>query len=94
MPEVSLLRGENHQDRVISQQEEANYFAMAEPLASIATVLVDTGLRPEECFRLRWEDFSLTGERLGTLHVRHGKTKAARRIIPLIQRVRSLLEVR
>ena len=91
----SLVRGENHRDRVISLQEEANYLAAAtEPLASIATILVDTGLRPEECFRLRWEDLRLTGERYGTLQVTHGKTKAARRLIPLTPRVRSLLEAR
>src|SRR6266404_7898620 len=51
MPEVSLLRGENHRDRVITPQEEAKYLASAdEPLVSIASLLVDTGLRPEECF--------------------------------------------
>jgi integrase len=95
MPEVSLLRGENHRDRVISPQEEAKYLAAAsEPLSSIATVLVDTGLRPEECFRLRWEDINMGGERLGTLRVMNGKTRAARRVIPLTQRVRSVLEMR
>ena len=93
MPEVSLLRGENHRDRVLTLQEEAKYLAAAiEPLASIATALVDTGLRPEECFRLRWEHINLSGERYGILLVLEGKTKAARRVIPLTKRVRSVLE--
>jgi integrase len=93
MPEVSLLRGENHRDRVLTLQEEAKYLAAAiEPLASIATVLVDTGLRPEECFRLRWEHINFSGERYGSLRVLEGKTKAARRVIPLTKRVRSVLE--
>ena len=93
MPEVSLLRGENHRDRVLTPQEEAKYLVAAiEPLASIATVLVDTGLRPEECFRLRWEHINLSGERYGSLRVLEGKTKAARRVIPLTKRVRSVLE--
>lgn len=93
MPEVSLLRGENHRDRVLTLQEEAKYLAAAsEPLASIATILVDSGLRPDECFRLRWEYINLSGERYGTLRVVEGKTKAARRVIPLTSRVRSVLE--
>src|SRR5579859_1944522 len=37
MPELSLLRGENHRDRVLTPQEEAKYLAATpEPLASIA----------------------------------------------------------
>jgi integrase len=95
IPEVSLLRGENHREHVVSPQEEAKYLAVAtEPLASIATVLVDTGLRPDECFRLRWEHVGFSGERYGTLRVTHGKTGAARRTIPLTSRVRRVLETR
>lgn len=93
MPEISLLRGENHRDRVLTPQEEAKYLAAAiEPLASIATVLVDTGLRPEECFRLRWEQINFGGERYGSLRVVEGKTKAARRVIPLTKRVRAVMD--
>jgi integrase len=93
MPEVALLRGENHRDRVLTPEEEAKYLAAAiEPLASIASLLVDTGLRPEECFRLRWEHINLNGERYGALRVSEGKTKAARRMIPLTLRVRTVLE--
>src|SRR2546422_3462177 len=40
------------------------------------SVLVDTGLRPEECFRLRWEAVSWLNGRYGTLLVTHGKTAA------------------
>jgi len=92
MPEVTLLRGENHRDRVISALEEAKYLAASrEPLTSIATILVDSGLRPEECFGLRWEDINLSVERYGTLRINSGKTKAARRIIPLTDRVQAVL---
>jgi len=93
MLEVSLLRGENHRDRVVSAEEEARYLAASKaPLTSIATVLVDSGLRPEECFRLRWEDINMNAERYGILRVLNGKTKAARRTIPLTQRVNAVLE--
>ena len=55
-PKIKKLPGERHRERVVSLEEEARYLAVAfEPLASVAAVLVDTGMRPEECFRLRWE---------------------------------------
>jgi integrase len=61
-------------------------------LKSIATVLADTGLRPDECYSLRWENLSWSNGRNGTLLVTHGKTVAARRVIPLTARVRFVLE--
>ena len=54
-------------------------------------MLVDTGLRPEECFKLRSEHLSFAQ---GTLRVLAGKTKAARRTLPLTHRVHRLLEMR
>src|SRR5437899_558314 len=66
----------------------------AEPLASVATVLVDTGLRPEECFKLRWEHISFNSGRHGALRVMQGKTAAARRMLPLTLRVRTILDAR
>jgi len=53
-----------------------------------------TGLRPEECFRLRWESLTWTNGRNGTLLVTHGKTAAARRVLPMTPRVRNVLENR
>ena len=94
-PRVALLDGENHRERVLSQAEEAKYLAAAgEPLASLAAVLIDTGLRPEECFKLRWEHISFPTGRHGTLRVLEGKTKAARRTLPLTQRASSILKAR
>jgi integrase len=94
-PKIKLLRGERHRDRVITQAEEARYLAAApEPLASIATVLLDTGMRPEECFRLRWESITWANYRHGSLLVTHGKTAAARRVLPMTPRVRFILENR
>ena len=55
---------------------------------------MDTGLRPEECYRLMWESITWCNGRNGTLLVTHGKTKAARRVIPMTPRVRTVLEQR
>jgi integrase len=94
-PKVKLLPGERHRERVVTPDEEAKYLAAApEPLASVAAVLSDTGLRPEECFRLRWEAITWANGRQGTLLVTHGKTAAARRVLPMTPRVRNILETR
>lgn len=51
-------------------------------------------MRPEECYRLRWESITWVNGRNGTLLVTHGKTKAARRVLPLTPRVRAVLQAR
>lgn len=94
-PKIKTLPGERRRERVITPEEEARYLAaVPEPLASIATVLADTGMRSEECFRLRWEDVTWINGRNGALLVTRGKTAAARRVIPMTPRVRTVLESR
>jgi integrase len=94
-PKIKLLRGEHHRERVVTPDEEVRYLAAAgEQMADIATVLIDTGMRPEENSRLRWESISWVNGHCGTLQVTHGKTAAARRMLPISPRVRALLERR
>ncbi len=95
VPRIKMLPGERHRERVVSFEEEARYLAAArQPLACVGAVLVDTGMRPEECYRLRWEAITWVNGRNGTFLVTHGKTKAARRVLPMTPRVRSILEER
>ena len=94
-PKFKLEPGERHREQVLSSPEEARYLAAAPPLlADIATILVDSGQRPEECFRQRWENIAWINGRFGTMLVTHGKTKAARRLLPMTPRVREILERR
>jgi integrase len=94
-PKIKKLPGERHREHVVMREEEAKYLAAAqEPLGSVASVLVDTGLRPEECFRMRWEGITWSNGRYGTFLVTHGKTAAARRMLPMTPRVRATLENR
>jgi integrase len=58
-------------------------------LRDVATVLIDCAIRPEECFRLRWEYV-----RDGALNIPFGKTENARRTIPLSERAARLIEAR
>jgi integrase len=100
LPKVSMLPGERHRERVLTAHEEDLYFrgaaseAMeqyADPvlLREVAMILLDCGLRPEECFRLRRENVTD-----GNLEVLYGKTENARRRIPMTPRVKAMLEMR
>ena len=53
--------------------------------------MVETGARPEEICRLKFENLNLEQ---GYLSIPFGKTKAARRKIPLTARARAVLEKR
>lgn len=58
-------------------------------LYDVASLLIECGLRPEEAHRLKWAEI-----RDGAVYVSHGKTDAARRIIPLSPRAAKVLEGR
>ncbi len=98
VPKIGRLAGENGRDRVVTHEEEQKYLAVAkQPLSDIATLLIDTGLRPEEAFRARWENVHLEpagNARHGYMFIPDGKTKYARRNVPLTARVKALLEMR
>jgi integrase len=95
VPKVNLVSGERHREYVLDPKAEAKYLAAASPLlVGVATVLIDSGQRPEECYRQRWENIGWSNGRHGTIRVTHGKTKAARRTLPLTARGRAILEQR
>ena len=94
-PLIKMLPGERHREHVVKFDEETRYLAAApEPLGSVASILFDTGMRPDECYRLRWESVTWNNGRNGTLLVTHGKTAAARRVLPLTLRARTILQAR
>jgi len=66
-PRIKLLPGERRREHVVGEDEEARYLvAASELLASIATVLADTGMRPDECYCLRWETVTWINGRNGS----------------------------
>jgi len=81
----------------MTPEEEARYLENARKraggpvlLPDVAVILLDCGLRPEECFRLRWEE----NIRDGAIEIQYGKTDNARRRIPVSRRVQAILEIR
>jgi integrase len=94
-PSIKMLPGERHREHVVKVEEEGRYLAAApEPLGSVVSILIDTGMRPDECYRLRWESVTWSNGRNGTVLVTHGKTAAARRVLPLTVRARNILQAR
>ena len=67
--------------RIVSHYEQQGYLNHASPLVrDIALLIVETGMRPHEVFRLRTEDVHLSQR---YLKVDKGKTRLARRNIIL-----------
>jgi len=83
---------------VLSYALEDAYFETApRQLKDAAMLMLDTGLRVGEARVVSWPDIHLepVGDaRLGYVHVRSGKSKNAKRNVPLTARVRSMLLTR
>ena len=78
--------------RVISFKEQAAYLTeTSQPLHDIAKIILDTGMRPEEVFRLQTENLDFEQK---TIFCPYGKTKAARRTIPMTDDALCLLKLR
>jgi integrase len=80
-------RRERRQARPLTFEEEERLLAASEPmLATLVTVVIETGLRPrKEALVLRWVDLNLN-ETNPSLVVRCSKTQAGVRTVPLTAR--------
>jgi integrase len=89
---VEYLREGDGRTRVVSFEEEIKYLSKAsQPLQDIAQIILDTGLRPEEAFRIRVENLDFTAR---TIFNPFGKTKAARRKVTMTDDVFEILKHR
>src|SRR5450631_1325600 len=86
---VDFLPENNEQTRVLNYDEQGRYLAAASPmLRDVATLMLETGMRPEEVYRIRPGNVNVAG---GFLVNPFGKTKAARRRVPLTTTAKSVL---
>ncbi len=86
---AKTLHEDNEQTRVISYDEQTKYLAKATPmLRDVATIMLETGMRPEEVYRIQPENVHLAD---GYLFNPYGKTKAAKRRIKLTTAVKNIL---
>jgi integrase len=94
-PKLRLLKGANVRKWVLLPEQEEKYLeACTEPLRTVATIILDAGLRPDEAFRLRWEHIRFVDSKRAVIVVPGTKTSAAARPVPMTPRVRDMLETR
>jgi integrase len=98
VPRIRLLNGERIREFVLSRKQEEIYLgACPQPLNDIAVLMLESGLRIGEALHLEWADVTLApvnGARFGFLRVREGKSKNARRVVPLTDRASAMLKTR
>ena len=88
-PRVRQLPGEKGRDFIVSVELEAAYLAAAEyPLREAAILMLDLGLRPDECVSLRKADVADSG-----ITVQSGKTANASRSLPQTARTREVFSL-
>ncbi len=92
-PDIELAKGERQRDRILTDAEFLAYRGLCrQPWRDVVTLLYGTGMRPGEAYQLRWENVLLNGNS-GLIQIAQGKTKAARRLLPMVPEVyRTLTE--
>jgi integrase len=82
-PKITLAKGERQRERIVTEEEFNRYIiACRQPWRDAAILIYCLGLGPSEVYTLRLENISLTEQ--GFLQITQGKSKAARRILPLL----------
>ncbi|MFZ0703939.1 MAG: site-specific integrase, partial [Candidatus Acidiferrales bacterium] len=93
-PKITLAKGERQRERVLTDREIDAYLAACDqPWRDAATIMLGTGMRPGEVFALSWERVLLNGHG-GLIQVAGGKSKAAKRLLPMLPAVYNTLKVR
>jgi integrase len=91
---ITLAKGERQRNRVLTDAEWQQYISECpQPWRDAAIIIRGTGMRPGEVFSLRWENVYLNGSG-GLIHVTEGKTKAARRMLPMLPVVYAAMSAR
>lgn len=90
--DVEFEPEDNERMRFLSHEEEAIYLADAsQPLRDLVVLALDCGLRAGEAVKITKRDVNFDA---GTLFIPKGKTKEARRYVPLTARVAEVLRER
>jgi integrase len=87
-----MFFAERERTRVVTVEEELSYLrAASQPLRDVATVILQTGMRPDEVFRIEVPNLDFARR---TIFNPSGKTKAAKRTVPMTGEVLSILQRR
>jgi integrase len=92
--QVTLAKGERMRERVLDEAEVERYLAACpQPWRDCATIIHEEGMRPGEVFALEWSHVLLNGSG-GLIRIVDGKSRAARRVLPMTPSVCELLSKR
>lgn len=90
---VQMLEGERQREFVLSGTQREEFIGgLPEPGRTVARFLVNTGLPISECCALTWDRVFLGEEGPSYIFIDRGKSKKARRCIPLTEEAREILE--
>jgi integrase len=90
-PRIKLFKEEGR-SALINEDAESKLLEVAgQPLRDVLTIILDSGMRPGEVFQMRWED--IDWER-GVIFIPRGKTRLARRYLPMSERIIGALKER
>jgi integrase len=90
-PKIKLEK-EEARSAILDQDAVAKLLSVAkQPLRDVIQIVLDCGMRPAEVFAMRWEDINWDTQ---VIFIPRGKTKRARRFIPMSKRVAEALQVR
>jgi integrase len=90
-PKIRLQK-EKRRTLLINSEREPQLLSFArQPLRDVLVIMQDTGLRPDEVLKLRWEHLDWLQE---TASNPSGKTERARRVVPISERVLTILNQR
>ena len=91
---IFLAKGEKQRDRVLTDKELGAYLAACQqPWKDCATIIAEEAVRPGEVFVLQWQHI-LLNDSGGLIRIAAGKSKAARRVLPMTPNVYALLQAR
>lgn len=89
---VKLLSENERRFHVLSREHEKLYLmACSQPLRDVATIIIETGMRPSEIYELQRRQVNLEK---GFLQVENGKTKSSNRKIWFSEKVEKILRGR
>lgn len=91
-PKVKMLEGERQREFVLTGALRDEFIGgLPEPCKTVARFLIDTGMRVGECCALTWDRVFLDGAQ-AYIFVARGKSKSARRYLPLTADAKAILE--
>ncbi len=92
LPKFEMLHGERHREFVLTGALREEFIGgLPEPCRTIARFLVNTGLRITECCSLTWDRVFIENGQ-SYIYIDRGKSKKAKRYIPLTDEASSILK--